>query len=97
VATGTYTELARLYAQAENLLGGRYLPEAVLAQTSSGRWLPALTYIAATLSGNHANENAVIQSSPAQDRLLKRAPGFDGIRNQTRYRIFEVCTLIRLL
>ncbi len=49
VATGTHTELARLYDHAENVLGGRYLPEAVLVVTESGRWLPALTYIAPAL------------------------------------------------
>lgn len=49
VATGTHAELARLYDHAENVLGGRYLPEAVLVATRSGRWLPALTYIAPTL------------------------------------------------
>jgi hypothetical protein len=59
VATGTHSELARLYDHAENVLGGRYLPEAVLVQTSSGRWLPALTYIAPALSGNHAQAGYV--------------------------------------
>ena len=33
VATGTHAELARLYDHAENVLGGRYLPEAVLVAT----------------------------------------------------------------
>ena len=36
VATGTHAELDRLYAHAESVLGGRYLPEAVLVQTASG-------------------------------------------------------------
>lgn len=49
VATGTHTELARLYDHAETVLGGRYLPQAVLVVTQSGHWLPALTYIAPSL------------------------------------------------
>lgn len=49
VATGTHAELARLYDHAESVLGGRYLPQAVLVTTRSGRWLPALTYIAPAL------------------------------------------------
>lgn len=51
VATGTHAELARLYDHAESILGGKYLPEAVLVQTMSGRFLPALTYLAPELSG----------------------------------------------
>jgi hypothetical protein len=54
VATGTHAELTRLYDHAENILGGRYLPEAVLVQTLSGLWLPVLTYIAPKLSDEHA-------------------------------------------
>ena len=50
VATGTHDELARLYDHAENVLGGRYLPEPVLVVTESGHWLPALTYIAHSLA-----------------------------------------------
>ena len=71
VATGTHTELARLYDHAENILGGRYLPEAVLVQVMSGRWMPALTYIAPTLSGEPAAAEYV-------DRIVKpaRAYGF---------------------
>ncbi len=49
VATGTHTELARLYDHAENVLGGKYLPVPVLVVTESGHWLPALTYIAPLL------------------------------------------------
>ena len=43
VATGTHTELTCLYEHAEDVLGGRYLPEAVLVQTRTGRWMPALS------------------------------------------------------
>ena len=57
VATGTHAELSRLYDHAEKVLGGRYLPEAVLVQTMSNRWLPALCYISPGLSGeNPAND-----------------------------------------
>ena len=49
VATGTHAELARLYDHAENVLGGRYLPEPVLVVTQSGHWRPSLTYIAPSL------------------------------------------------
>jgi len=66
VATGTHAELARLYDHAENILGGRYLPEAVLVQNLSGRWLPALTYIAPKLSTRPASTDYV-------DRILKPA------------------------
>ena len=66
VATGTHAELARLYEHAENILGGRYLPEAVLVQTMSGRWMPALTYLAPDLSGETATADYV-------DRIVKPA------------------------
>jgi len=66
VATGTHAELDRLYDHAENILGGRYLAEAVLVQTMSGRWLPALTYIAPQLSGKPATAEYV-------DRIVKPA------------------------
>jgi len=69
VATGTHAELARLYDHAENILGGRYLPEAVLVQNLSGRWLPALTYIAPKLSTRPASADYV-------DRILKPARGY---------------------
>jgi len=66
VATGTHTELDRLYDHAENILGGRYLAEAVLIQTMSGRWLPALTYIAPQLSGEPATPEYI-------ERIVKPA------------------------
>lgn len=59
VATGTHTELERLYAHAENVLGGRYQPEAVLVQTLSNHWLPALTYIAPELSDKPAKADYI--------------------------------------
>jgi hypothetical protein len=45
LVTATHAELGRLYDYARDQLGGTYLPEAVLAETS-GAWRPALCYIA---------------------------------------------------
>lgn len=71
IATGTHTELARLYDHAEAVLGGKYLPEAVLVVTEDERWLPALTYIAPELPPEPASDGYI-------DRLLApaRAHGF---------------------
>jgi hypothetical protein len=66
VATGTHTNLSRLYDHAENILGGRYLPEAVLVQTMTGHWIPALCYLAPQLSGEPATADYV-------DRISKPA------------------------
>ncbi len=66
LAPGTHAELARLYDHAENVLGGRYLPEAVLVETKSGGWKPALTYIAPQLSGEPAGSDYV-------ERIVKPA------------------------
>ena len=41
----THAELERLYAHAEHVLGGLYLPEAVIVETDGGS-TPALCYIA---------------------------------------------------
>lgn len=73
VATGTHTELSRLYDHAENILGGRYLPEAVLVQTVAGHWISALCYISPELSGESASADYV-------DRISKpaKAHGFPG-------------------
>ena len=43
LATATHAELDRLYAHAQDMLGERYLPEAVLAETMEGTWRPALS------------------------------------------------------
>jgi cation transport regulator ChaC len=50
LATATHAELARLYAHAHDVLGGTYLPEAVLTQTRAGAWQPALCYIAPAMA-----------------------------------------------
>ena len=49
LTTGTHRELERLYDHAEHVLGGRYLPEAVLVLTRDGHYIPALTYISHTM------------------------------------------------
>ncbi len=59
VATGTHAELDRLYDHAKDVLGGQYLPEAVLVQTLSGQWLPALTYISPSLGGESPSHDYV--------------------------------------
>lgn len=46
LATATHAELERLYAHAREVLGGVYLPRAVLAHTLQGGMEPALCYIA---------------------------------------------------
>ncbi|PWT90193.1 MAG: hypothetical protein C5B54_07600 [Acidobacteria bacterium] len=45
VATAKHSELDRLYAHAQNVLGELYLPEAVLVETMKHKFLPALCYI----------------------------------------------------
>lgn len=59
VATGTHAELERLYDHAEEVLGGRYLPEAVLVETGQGRWIPALCYIAPDLKAKPATTDYI--------------------------------------
>lgn len=49
IATATHEELRRLYAHAEQVLGGIYLPEAVLVERRDGTWKPALCYIAPSI------------------------------------------------
>ena len=69
VATGTHAELARLYDHAERVLGGRYLPEAVLVQTVSGRWMAVLVYIAPQQRGERAADDYV-------DRIVQPAKAY---------------------
>ena len=59
LATATHGELERLYAHARNVLGGVYLPQAVLAHTLSGQAEPALCYIAPELDGRPASADYV--------------------------------------
>lgn len=44
-ALATHSELERLYAHAHDVLGEIYLPRAVLTETLSGTFRPALCYI----------------------------------------------------
>ena len=50
LATTTHAELDRLYRHAKEVLGGHYLPHPVVATTTSGQLVPALCYIAPSLS-----------------------------------------------
>lgn len=59
LATATHAELQRLYAHAQDVLGGTYLPQAVVAQTLAGQLEPALCYIAPALSGEPASADYV--------------------------------------
>lgn len=42
----THEELARLYDPANSFLTMQYFPEAVLVETSDGKWVAALCYVA---------------------------------------------------
>ncbi len=66
LATATHSELERLYAHAKGILGETYLPEAVMAETLSGMWKPALCYIAPSMEPRPAEKDYV-------DRILKAA------------------------
>jgi hypothetical protein len=46
LATATHAELERLYAHAHAVLGEIYFPEAVLVHANTGKWQPALCYMA---------------------------------------------------
>ena len=59
IASTTHDELDRLYGHAEKVLGGRYLPEAVLVETADRRWLPALCYLAPALNPAPASADYV--------------------------------------
>lgn len=66
LASATHAELNRLYAHAKDVLGETYLPEAVLAQTTSGEWRSALCYIAPSMDEGPAAKDYV-------ERILKAA------------------------
>lgn len=59
VATATHDELARLYRHAADVLGGVYLPEAVLTETNDGTLRPALCYIAPSMEPQPATNEYV--------------------------------------
>lgn len=66
LATATHAELDRLYKHAQEVLGGSYLPRAVLACALSGRFEPALCYVAPSLETAPASADYV-------QRILKPA------------------------
>ena len=59
LATATHEELDRLYSHARDVLGGVYLPRAVLAYTLAGQAEPALCYIASGLAPGPASAEYV--------------------------------------
>jgi len=59
IATATHSELQHLYAHAQDVLGGVYLPEAVLVETLAGGWRPALCYIAPALEPQPASHDYI--------------------------------------
>ena len=69
LATTTHEELDRLYAHAQDVLGGQYLPEAVLVEASDGRQIPALCYIARTLDRGPADDRYI-------DKIVSAATAF---------------------
>lgn len=46
LADASHAELERLYAHARDVLGGTYLPQAVITHTQDDRLVPALCYVA---------------------------------------------------
>ena len=66
IVRASHAELERLYAHAEHVLGGKYLPEAVLVDTLDGEFRPALCYIAPELAAS-STEGAYV------DRIVKPA------------------------
>jgi hypothetical protein len=59
LATPTHAELDRLYAHARDILGGVYLPEAVVISTRGERLVPALCYIATSMDDRPAEAEYV--------------------------------------
>lgn len=55
VTAATHAELERLYQHAEHVLGGIYLPEAVVCRPASGRTVPARCYISPGMEPNPAD------------------------------------------
>lgn len=61
IATATHAELERLYDHARSVLGGVYLPRAVVAHTPTGQLEPALCYIAPALEDAPASHDYVMR------------------------------------
>src|SRR5262245_32243552 len=63
-----HDELDRLYAHAKDVLGERYLPEAVLVETNEARWAPALCYLCHDMQPRAAEREYVERiAGPARD------------------------------
>lgn len=73
LTSGTHEELENLYAHARNVLGSAYLPEAVLVETSDGKFKPALCYISPGIEEKQAENDYI-------DRIVNPAKkyGFPG-------------------
>jgi hypothetical protein len=68
LATATHAELDRLYAHAQGVLGEKYLPEAVLAETMEGAWRPALCYLAPAMEPRPAANDYIDRiAGPARE------------------------------
>jgi hypothetical protein len=90
LGSATHAELEHLYLHARTVLGGTYLPEAIVAYTSDLAMVPALCYIADTMApgptdgalrGSHRIAGAGARlshlvSSPA--RIVPRVIGSNG-------------------
>jgi hypothetical protein len=82
LATATHAELDRLYAHAQNILGERYLPEAVLTETMEGAWRPALCYLAPAMAPRPAADDYIDRiAGPAREHgfpawYVRRIEGF---------------------
>ena len=64
----SHAKLDELYSHARDVLGGIYLPEAVLVRTRSGRYLPALCWISPHLSPGPVDPDYVDRiASPAHE------------------------------
>jgi hypothetical protein len=59
LATGTHAELSRLYAHAKDVLGETYLPEAILAETHHGTFMPAMGYVCPALDPRPATNDYI--------------------------------------
>lgn len=67
LTAATHPELERLYRHAAEILGGVYLPEAVLVETDSGA-KPALCYLSHTLEPAPASDSYIDRIvAPARD------------------------------
>jgi hypothetical protein len=70
LARASHAELERLYAHARDVLGGTYLPRAVVVETRDRRFVPALCYIA-------DDAGAGAPSADYLERILKPARELD--------------------